>query len=181
MPPFNPIFTGQLLRLAAPIADDQAKFAAWTNDDDYQRMLDDDPVRPHSMTSFSNFTERIDNNNFGFHLRTLADDTVIGFVALFNIKWSNQSAEMAIGIGDKAYRSKGYGQDALKLLLNYAFNELNLHRVGLTVMDYNEPAIKAYQRVGFVLEGTQRQAVQREGKRYDLLSFGILRDEFVTD
>lgn len=181
MTEFNPIFTGQLLRLAAPIEADQAKFAAWTQDDSYLRLLDDDPIKPLSKASFANFAEASGDDNFYFHLRTLSDDIVIGFVVLFNIKWSNQSAVMAIGIGDKAYRGKGYGQDALKLLLNYAFNELNLHRVGLTVMSYNTDAIKAYERVGFVLEGTQRQAIQRQGKRYDLLTFGILRDEFVTD
>lgn len=181
MTEFNPIFTGQLLRLAAPIEADQAKFAAWTQDDSYLRLLDDDPIKPLSQASFASFAEASGDDNYYFHLRTLSDDIVIGFVVLFNIKWSNQSAVMAIGIGDKAYRGKGYGQDALKLLLNYGFNELNLHRIGLTVMSYNTSAIKAYERVGFVLEGTQRQAIQRQGKRYDLLTFGILRDEFVTD
>lgn len=177
---FNPIFTGQLLRLASPVADDQALFASWTQDDNYMRMLDDDPVRPESIANYARFADAPDDKSFYFHLRTLAEDTVIGFVVLFNLKWGNQSAEMAIGIGDKSYHGKGYGQDALKLILNYAFNELNLHRVSLTVMDYNLPAIKAYERVGFVREGTHRQAVQRQGKRYDLLLYGILRDEFLT-
>ena len=177
---FNPIFTGQLLRLASPIADDQAQFAEWTLDDDYLRMLDDDPVRPQSPANFSSFADAVDENSFYFHLRTLAEDTVIGFAVLFNMKWGNQTAELAIGIGDKSYRGKGYGQDALKLILNYGFNELNLYRVSLTVMDYNTPAIKAYERVGFVLEGKYRQAVQRQGKRYDLLLYGILRDEFLS-
>ncbi len=180
MPDFNPIFKGQLVRLAAPIASDATKFAEWTQDDVYLRLLDDDPVKPRSEATFANFADAIPDDSYGFHLRTLADDTVIGFVALFNIKWSNQTAEMAIGIGDPAYRGKGYGQDALKLILNYAFNELNLHRVGLTVMSYNTKAIKAYERVGFVHEGTQRQAIQRQGKRYDLLAYGILRSEFVV-
>jgi len=177
---FNPIFTGQLLCLSAPQPDDQSRFASWTQDDDYLRLLDEDPVKPQSNASFSSFTEAGDDNSYYFHLRTLSDDTVIGFVVLFNLKWSNRTADMAIGIGDKAYRGKGYGQDALKLILNYAFNELNLHRVSLTVMSYNDAAIKAYERVGFVLEGTQRQAVLRQGKRYDMLMYGILRDEFVS-
>lgn len=176
----NPIFTGQLLRLATPTEPDQTLFASWSNDDMYMRMLDDDPVRPESPASFASFTEAGDDKSYYFHLRTLSDDVVIGFVVLFNIKWGNQAAEMAIGIGDKSNRGKGYGQDALKLILNYGFNELNLHRIFLTVIDYNAAAIKAYERAGFVLEGTHRQAVQREGKRYDLLLYGILRDEFMA-
>ncbi len=177
---FDPIFKGQLLRLAPPVEGDQAIFAAWSQDDDYMRMLDDDPVRPESPLNYASFGEAPDDKSYYFHLRTLADDTLVGFVVLFNLKWGNQSAEMAIGIGDPANRGKGYGQDALKLILNYGFNELNLHRISLTVMDYNAPAIKAYERVGFVREGAHRQAVQRQGKRYDLLLYGILRDEYVN-
>lgn len=176
----NPIFNGRLLRLAPPVEADQTLFASWTQDDHYMRMLDDDPVRPLSSASYASFAESGDDNSYYFHLRTLSDDVVIGFVVLFNIKWSNQAAEMAIAIGDKAHRGKGYGQDALKLILNYGFNELNLHRIGLTVMDYNVAAIRAYERVGFVHEGSHRQAIQREGKRYDLLLYGILRDEFLA-
>ena len=177
---FIPIFKGQYVRLASPVVEDQAIFASWTQDDAYMRMLDDDPVRPESITNYASFADAPDDKSFYFHLRTLTDDTVIGFVVLFNLKWGNQSAEMAIGIGDKTYRGKGFGHDGLKLLLNYAFNELNLHRVSLTVMDYNQPAINAYERVGFVREGVHRQAVQRQGERYDLLLYGILRDEFLA-
>ena len=175
---FKSLFTGKLLRLSSPTAEDQATFAAWAQNDDYLRHLDDDPVRPLSSASFSNFGEPQDENSYYFHLRTLAEDKLIGFVVLFNIKWGNQTADMAIGIGDSEYRGKGYGRDALQLILNYAFAELNLHRVGLTVMEYNEAAIRAYERVGFVREGVQRQMVQREGRRYDLLTYGILRDEW---
>lgn len=176
---FNPLFTGNLLRLAHPVESDAAIFASWTQDDEYMRLLDDDPVRPQSSANYANFSESSDDTSYYFHLRTLSDDQVIGFVVLFNIKWGNQSAEMAIGIGDKAHRGRGYGSAALYLLLNYGFNELNLHRIGLTVMDYNTAAIKAYERAGFVREGTQRQAVQRQGQRYDLLQYGMLRDEFL--
>lgn len=178
---FDPIFKGQLLRLAPPVEDDQAIFAVWSQDDNYMRMLDDDPVRPESIASYSSFGETPDDKSYYFHLRTLADDALVGFVVLFNLKWGNQSAEMAIAIGDPSNRGKGYGHDALKLILNYGFNELNLHRISLTVMDYNAPAIKAYERVGFIREGAHRQAVQRQGKRYDLLLYGILRDEFLAN
>lgn len=175
---FEPIFAGKLLRLASPQAEDQVALANWTQDDEYMRMLDDDPVRPQTVANFASFSNPIDNDNFYFHLRTLDDDQLIGFVVLFNLKWRNQTAEMAIGIGNKAYRGKGYGRDALSLILNYAFSELCLHRVGLTVLGYNTRAIKAYERVGFQHEGTYRQAIQRNGQRYDLLLYSILREEW---
>jgi len=144
------------------------------------RLLDDDPIAPQSPASFGHLGARSDANSAYFHLRTLDGDQFIGFVALFNIKWRNQTAEMAIGIGDPALRGQGYGREALDLLLGYAFHELGLYRVGLTVMDYNTDAIRAYERVGFVREGAQRGAGWRAGKRYDLLCYGILRDEWLT-
>ena len=177
---FKPLFTGRLLRLASPTAEDQAIVAGWTQDDAYMRNLDDDPVRPQSPAAHDSFGAAQNDDSYYFHLRTLDDDRLIGFVVLFNIKWSNQSAEMAVAIGLPEYRGKGYGQDALQLILNYAFSELNLHRVGLTVMDYNQAAIRAYERAGFVREGVQRQMVQREGQRYDMLTYGILRDEWLS-
>lgn len=177
---FPALFTSKRIRLATPISDDKAVFAQWSQDDVYDRLLDDDPIRPLSEANFGHFDGTYSPENPYFHLWTLEDDTLIGFAVLFNIKWSNQSAEMAIGIGDKNYRGKGYGSEALWLLLNYAFNELNLYRVGLTVISYNADAIKAYERAGFVQEGARRGAIQRYGKRYDLVQYGILRDEWLT-
>jgi len=176
---FSPLFRGQLLRLAPATTEDQQTLAAWSLDDQYLRMLDDDPVRPQNASAYQSTTEWDPQSSAYFHLRTLSDDIFIGFVALFSIKWASQTCDMAIGIGDPEYRGKGYGQDALRLLLNYAFSELNLYRVGLTVMSYNTAAIKAYERAGFVREGAKRQMVHRDGQRHDLVLYGILRDEWL--
>ncbi len=174
---FAPLFKGKLVRLAAPLPEDSEIFAGWTQDDEYLRLLDDDPIRPLAPANFADFASPNSSDCY-FHLRTLSEDRLIGFAVLFNIKWSNQSAGMAMGIGIPEYRGKGYGSDGLRLLLNYAFSELNLYRVELTVLDYNSSAIRAYERAGFVREGVKRQAVQRHGQRYDLLCYSILRDEW---
>ena len=175
---FTPIFSGSRVRLTPPQPDDQAVFASWTHDDEYMRLLDDDPVRPQSVPTFGSFGEATKHDDFYFHLRTIEGDQLLGFVVLFNLKWRNQTAELAIGIGAKEYRGKGYGQDALNLILNYAFSELCLRRVSLTVLEYNARAIRAYERVGFQREGAHRQAVCRDGQYFDLLLYGILREEW---
>jgi RimJ/RimL family protein N-acetyltransferase len=176
---FKPIFTGELVRLAAPQPEDSEQFAVWSQDDEYMRLLDDDPVRPMAPANFADFATP-NPSDYYFHLRTLADDKLIGFVVLFHIKWTNQTAETAIGIGVREYRGKGYGSDALRLILNYAFSELSLHRVELTVIAYNASAIRAYERAGFVREGVKRQAIQRNGQRFDLIGYGILRGEWLA-
>ena len=175
---FAPLFTGELLRLTPPQSEDQTAFARWAQDADYLRMLDDDPIRPLPASSFGHFGDAPKDDDYYFHLRTIEDDVLVGFVVLFNLKWRNQTAELAIGIGDADYRGKGYGRDALRLILNFGFSELNLRRISLTVMEYNASAIKAYERVGFVREGAHRQAVVRDGRTHDLVLYGILRDEW---
>jgi RimJ/RimL family protein N-acetyltransferase len=175
---FSPLFTGRLVRLAAATPDDQEALAAWSLDDMYLRMLDDDPIRPQTAASYHHASNPDGQGSVYFHLRTLQEDKFVGFVVLHSIKWASQTSELAIAIGLPEYRGKGYGQDALRLILNYAFAELNLYRVGLTVMAYNTAAIKSYERAGFILEGAKRQMVCREGQRHDLLIYGILRDEW---
>jgi RimJ/RimL family protein N-acetyltransferase len=66
----------------------------------------------------------------------------------------------------------------MRVMLRYAFQELNLHRVALAVFGYNERAYKSYQKVGFQVEGTLRERLRRDGQRYDMITMGILRDEW---
>ena len=86
--------------------------------------------------------------------------------------------ELSIGIGDQSNRGKGYGSEAMRLIIDYAFFELNLHRIQLTVFDYNQQAIALYERLGFQREGVFREFGQRDGKRYDMYLYGILYEEW---
>ncbi len=174
------LFRGGLVRLAAAQEDDVALFARWSQDADYLRALDTDYARPLSAKEVE---ERFSSTGSGpnaveFRLRTLEGDRLIGFVALHSIEWNNQTAMLSIGIGDPDYRGKGYGTDALRLALRYAFRELNLYRVGLDVIADNQAAIRAYEKVGFKREGAMRGAVLRDGQRKDLVLMGILRQEW---
>jgi RimJ/RimL family protein N-acetyltransferase len=174
------LFTGWLVRLAAPVAEEAEQFALWTQDSQYLRQLDTDIARPLSAKEYTDrfLSSASDGKHFEFSLRTRKDDRLIGFVALHSIDWNNQTGVLSIGIGDPEFRGKGYGRDSLELILNYAFNELNLYRVGLDVIANNNRAIKAYERAGFRREGVIRQAVYRDGQRDDLILMGILRTEW---
>ncbi|MGK5511337.1 GNAT family N-acetyltransferase [Brevibacillus formosus] len=104
----------------------------------------------------------------------------IGITSLIQIDLKNRNAECIIDIGEKEYWGKGYGREALKLLLDYAFLEMNLHRVSLRVFSFNEKAIKLYERLGFKQEGISRQFLFREGKWHDIVHMGILQQEYIT-
>ncbi len=102
----------------------------------------------------------------------------MGFCALFGIEWNNRSAKLAIAIGEPAQRRKGYGREAMQMFLRYAFHEMNLERIQIYVISYNEHAIRLYDSLGFVREGVLRRAVYRSGRRYDLIVMGLLREEW---
>ncbi|MBF2007174.1 MAG: GNAT family N-acetyltransferase [Chlorogloeopsis fritschii C42_A2020_084] len=177
---FKPLFAGKLVRLAAPRSEDNEYFALWSENDEYLRIMDNDPARPITPEAWGEFEASLiaSPNGFHFHLRTLADDTLIGSAGLFDIQWMHQVASLGIAISDRAYWGKGYGTDALQIILGYAFRELNLYRVGSTTISYNIRSMKAHEKVGFRQEGVQRSFIQREGKRFDLIQYGILRLEW---
>lgn len=97
----------------------------------------------------------------------------IGNIHLRNIDWISRHAETGIFIGDAEHWSKGYGEQAMRLLLRHAFNDLGLHRVWLTVFDDNQRAIRSYEKCGFVVEGKLRKHAYKQGELKDLVYMGI--------
>src|SRR5207248_8135078 len=97
---------------------------------------------------------------------------------LFHFDWTGRTCELGIGIGDAAYRGKGYGRDAMRVLLAYAFGLRNLRKIWLGVDADNELAVRCYRACGFVEEGRLRQHVSRTGQYGDFLFMGLLSDEW---
>jgi RimJ/RimL family protein N-acetyltransferase len=108
----------------------------------------------------------------------VAEGNFIGSCALFNFDNLAQTAELGIGIGNKLYWGKGYGREAIALLVDYGFRYRNLHKVHLRVHGLNERAQRAYKAVGFVEEGRLRAHVYSNGDYDDLVLMGVLRSEW---
>ncbi|WP_449620487.1 GNAT family N-acetyltransferase [Robertmurraya sp. Marseille-Q9965] len=170
-------FKGNLVKLTAPKDGDVDIMALWQEDAEYLRNVDTDIAK---IKSFSQIEQEENGNSsdFYFRVRTIEHEELIGFVVIHSVEWNNRAGMLAIGIGDSNYRGKGYGTDTLQLILRYAFHELNLNRVGLDVIEYNEKGIRAYEKAGFRQEGRLREAVQRDGKTFDRIIMGILRSEW---
>ncbi|HEY3343991.1 MAG TPA: GNAT family protein, partial [Anaerolineaceae bacterium] len=115
-----------------------------------------------------------------FGLRTLTEDCLIGLILLDEIDWLNGVAWVAIGIGEREYWGKGYGADAMRLILRYAFDALHLHKVILDVFEYNQRAYRCYLKAGFIEEGRARDFLNRDGRRWDLIYMGALREEWLA-
>ncbi len=107
------------------------------------------------------------------------NDHLVGTVQLTNIHSINHSAEFSITIGEKKYWNKGAGQVASKEIIRHGFEDLNLHRIYLTVLSNNQRAIHIYFKLGFVQEGVLRKAMYKNGGYEDLVMMSLLKDEFI--
>ena len=116
-----------------------------------------------------------------FSIVNLKDDVLLGNCDLRNIDYIHRKAEVGIVIGEESNRSKGYGTDALKLLLDYGFNYLNLNNIMLNVRSFNKRVIACYKKVGFKECGRRRKCFFLNGKYYDNIQMDILADEFKTN
>ena len=121
------------------------------------------------------------SNPYWFSMRTLKGDKFIGDIDLFGIDWFSRSAFVGLAIGDSDFQGKGYGTDVMRVILRYAFLELNLKRVGLFVFEFNPRAIRAYEKAGFRHEGRLRKFLNKEGRRWDMLMMAVLRDEWMDE
>ena len=177
------LFRGELVRLTAEDPESRAKIEVnWQRDSEYQRLLDADPARIFSEKRLKEWFEKRNEDGFKpdghfFSVRTLAEDKLIGFFGLW-LDLINNEAWIGLGIGERDFWGKGYGTDMMKLALQYAFIELNVHRVSLGLFEYNPRALRSYEKAGFRLEGRTRRDVLRGGERGDSLWMGILREEW---
>ena len=120
-------------------------------------------------------------DGFFFDIHAREDDKLLGFVGLWGPEWTHGDTIVSIGLGEPEYWGKGYGTEAMHLVLQYAFTELNLHRVTLFVFEYNARGIRSYEKAGFKHEGRIRQLMLRDGDRRDVLIMGVLREEWLAE
>ncbi len=156
----------------------------WTHDAEFMRLMELKPIRPLSPASVKKQYEDLekqmeeDKNLYYFTIRAREDDRFIGKAMVEWIDWSNGNGYLRLGIGAESDRRKGYGSQALGMLLRYSFGELNLYRVTAVVPAYNEGAIHLFQKFGFMEEIRRRKAMHRDGEFWDILSFGLLNSEW---
>jgi len=136
----------------------------------------------HSISKAESWFEEIQKDQGEKHVRLgiFIDEegTVIGDVALQDLDWKNRSCSIGIGIAKKDYRGKGFGTEAVKIMLDYAFNNLGLERITGSTLEHNIAAQRSLEKNNFVLEGQERKAVYLGGKKWDKLNYSILREEF---
>lgn len=171
---------GKRIYLSPRNSEDVEKFTNWLNDFEITDYLG----RSGNIVTLDaerKYLEENVNSQATFVIVTLADDKMIGTVSLERIKTGHQSAILGIFIGDKDYLNDGYGTEAIKLILDYGFNYLNLHSISLHVLSCNIRAIKCYEKCGFKKTGKIRENKYINGKYYNTICMDILKSEFTED
>ncbi len=170
---------GKKTRLRAIEREDIPTFVRWFNDPEVRQYLE--MYLPMSKAEEEQWFEAyLKNSNSRIFAVETEDGENIGNVGLHEIDWKNRSATLGVVIAEKEYWGRGYGSDAIVALVDFAFREMNLHRIQLSVYDFNERAKRCYEKCGFREEGRAREAFYSDGRYHDSLLMAILRDEYLS-
>ena len=178
-----PVLVGKLCTLR-PVeeSDVTEEYVSWLNDPEVHRYLGLGRVhltRADVLASVQRF--RASDRDILLAIIDRKSDRHIGNVALNRVNWVHRNADTGLVIGCKEFWGKGYASEAWILLLEYAFRELNLHKVIATVVAGHESSQAALQKVGFKVEGRQREEFFLDGQYRDYIRLGVLHGEFSKD
>ncbi len=171
---------GDRIYLSPRSTEDAEKYTEWLNDFDTTDYLG----RSGNVITFESEKKYLEENinlEAAFAIVTLEDNKLIGSISIENINHIKRRGTLGIFIGDKDYRSKGYGTEAIRLILEYGFKYLNLNNIKLDLMEFNERALKCYKKCGFKEYGRRRKSEFVNGKYYDTIEMDILAEEFEGD
>ena len=174
------MYEGKLVRLRAFDNDDFNLALRYNNDYEIMRGVRAGLIYPvtteDEARDIGNQTSYT-SGEYQFAIETKAERRFIGQCGFIRLQWKNRVGEIAIIIGDKSAQGKGYGADAIMTLCRFGFDELNLHKIKVSFIDFNEAAKHCYEKCGFKKEGVLRQEVFREGAYHDILEYGMLEGE----
>jgi RimJ/RimL family protein N-acetyltransferase len=155
---------------------DAEKFTEWLNDVEIlvNLQLYSSAISLENERTFLSDLSK-DHN---YSIIDLETEELIGNCGFLDIDHINQTSEVGIFIGNKKYWNKGYGTEALSLLIDYGFKALNFHNILLKVYEYNKSAIKCYEKIGFKQIGKRREALHRNLEKHNIVFMDILQNEY---
>ncbi|MCU0481401.1 MAG: GNAT family N-acetyltransferase [Anaerolineae bacterium] len=167
--------------LTAIRRDDLDMYKKWHSNPEFLRLKSGGVAMPRTQERYEQWLDAIikDKETYYFGIRLREDDRLLGNCDIEMENPTSRHGWVGIFIGDPDDWGKGYGTEAMSILVRFGFMELNLHRITLNVFAYNERGIKSYEKVGFVHEGTNREALYRDGTYYDVHLMGILRRDWL--
>jgi len=159
--------------------EDLPEIHKWSNDFELMEFFD----FIINFTSFDQLTKKYNemesnSDNTNFIIIEKETKKPVGQCQFTEMDFINKKSLCSLYIGDRDSMDKGYGTEAMKLMMKIGFEDLNLNRLGLWVFDFNKKAIKSYKKCGMKVEGIMREGVYRDGKYHDIYFMGILKSEY---
>lgn len=175
------MYTGVKIRLREYRKEDVKQAQEYINDSEVKKLLQPGIPYLYTYEDEQRWFESLSatKDQYSFAIETLEDSKYIGGCGINKIDWKNSIAVVGIFIGDKAYWGKGYGTDAMKVLINFIFEQMNINKIKLNVYDFNKRAVRSYEKCGFMKEGILRQELFRDGKYNDEIVMGLLREDYL--
>lgn len=164
---------GEHVYISPMNVEDAEIYTKWLNDPEIVQYLS---VRNSLISIYGerDYIENFSKREFSLCIVKCENDELIGNIGLDEVDYKNGTAELGIFIGEKENLGKGYGSEAIKLLTDYAFNELRLHTIYLRTYDINERAVKAYEKCGFKEFGRRHESVFIHGKYHDVIYMELI-------
>ena len=176
---FPEAIEGHLVTLRRHVPENVSAFQRWYSDPEVARLAryQDGPMRADEIDRFFQL-RALGHESLTMAIHERETGRLIGSSAFSQVDGENGSAMFHITIGEKDRWGHGFGTEATQLMLDHAFGTLGLHRIALTVFEFNERAIRAYRRCGFVVEGRARESIWRDGRWWDELAMSVLVSEW---
>ena len=164
----------------SPISEnDREYYYLWMNDP----SITDNIGRSDAITTEQSnkkwFEEAMQAKKIVFTI--ISNDKPIGCCGINDINYTHRTCEIYIYIGDLSERGKGYGKEAIRLLMQFIFGSLNMNSIMLRVFSFNKRAISLYRKVGFREIGRRRSGYYLGGKYYDIVFMDLLKTEYSED
>ena len=170
---------GEKCYLSPVSMDDVEKYTEWLNDMEIGQFVTlSDTVL--DIDKESALLRKLMDNDYIFAIVEKDTNKVIGNCGIHNVSQVHRNASLGIFIGEKTFWNQGIGAEATNLLLDFAFNILNLHNIYLSVLSYNKRAIRCYEKIGFKKIGVQREFMFVSGKYHDVYLYDMLASEFTS-
>lgn len=175
-----PILKGNKVVLRPLKSDDSTLFYQWRNQVDYIKNTKSFRLpKTEGMEKEWVETVMLDKSDRAVILIIEVENTSIGFIQLSNIDWLSRNCYFGIAICEEAMKGKGFGREAIKLILDYAFGNINLHKVSLEVTAFNKNSIRIYESLGFNEEGVLREHYYWNNQYHDVHLYGLLKEEYI--
>lgn len=174
------MYCGNYVRLRELRKEDVEKAQKFFNVFEVRNLTQSKIPYPFKFDDEKKFYDSIsaDNDEYTFAIEDLTKKLYIGSCGVNSIDWKNRHAEIGIFIGNKDFWNKGYGTDAMSLLVKFVFEQMNIHKIKLSVFSFNKRAIRCYEKCGFKVDGVLREEVFKDGQYYDEILMSLLKCEY---